>query len=99
MKTIRCDGTKTRQDFSRPSHMVENLKCIEASLLHTANCPKQGYPPKNYIVTYSYYVCLELAVRIFIVAYVVTVMHMHVHTRVHAVLVPLIVPHTTYAVE
>ena len=99
MKTIRCDGTKTRQDFSRPSHVVENLKGIEASLLHTANCPKQGYPTKNYIATYSYYVCLELAVRIFIVAYVVTVMHMHVHTRVHAVLVPLIVPHTTYAVE
>lgn len=37
--------------------MVKNLKCSEASLLHTiANCPKQEYAPKNYIVTCSYYV-------------------------------------------
>ena len=46
-----------QSQFSIPSHRVDNLKCIEASLSQTiADCLTHGYTPKHLILIYNYFV-------------------------------------------
>lgn len=48
---------KKEDKNSRPSHMVDNLKCIEASLSQTiADCLTHRYTPTHFILIYNYYV-------------------------------------------